>query len=403
MSKVKVNPEILIWARKTAGLSIEEAVNKLGIQSAYGINAIDRFLKMENGEEEPSRTTLKKMSKQYRRPLLVFYLGSPPKRGGRVKDFRKLPDSFSDYDIALADTVVRKILVKHSLVYNALKDEDEAKIIPFIGSARINGGVKQLADKINTTLDLDINSFRKKRTKTDSRNFLREKVESTGVFVLFVDNLGNYHSTIPVETFRGFALADKLAPFIAVNCNDAIGAQSFTILHELTHLWLGNTCVVDNSHSEQEVEKFCNEVASEILLPEGISELEIENNTSIDKAIIKINDFAEERKVSRSMIAYRLQRADVISNQKYQIISHKFRDEYQAKKNNDREKRKTDNIKISYFTIRRNRAGNALINFVDRMLQGGYITTTKAGMILGVSGKNVGNVLWRNTNFHKGT
>lgn len=397
----KVNPEILIWARKTAGLTLEEAVQKLGIRQAYGISASDRLLNMENGKEEPSRTILKNMSKKYRRSLLVFYLISPPEESKKVRDFRKLPESFTNFDKALTDTLIRKIQIKHSIVHYALLEEDEERTIPFIGSETINGGVKQLANKIITSLELDISTFRKKRTKHDSREYLREKVESTGVFVLYVDNLGNYLSEIPVEAFRGFALADNLAPFIAVNCNDSIGAQSFTILHELTHLWLGYTCVGDNSYSEQEVERFCNQVASEILLPEGISDLGVAENTSLEEALSEIKNFADSRNISRSMIAYRLRRASNISNQNYQTITNKFKEEYQIYKQNVRDNRRESSSGVNYFTIRRNRAGKALVNFVDRMLLGGVITTTKAGLILGVSGKNVGNVLWGNVNSHE--
>jgi hypothetical protein len=38
-----VNPEVLVWARQTAGLSIAEAVTKLGIQDARGVAAADRL------------------------------------------------------------------------------------------------------------------------------------------------------------------------------------------------------------------------------------------------------------------------------------------------------------------------------------------------------------------------
>jgi len=47
----------------------------------------------------------------------------------------------------------------------------------------------------------------------------------------------------------------------------------------------------------------------------------------------------------------------------------------------------------TYPTIRRHRAGAALVMLVDRMLGSGALTTTKAGKVLGVSGKNVQGVL----------
>jgi transcriptional regulator with XRE-family HTH domain len=69
----KVNPEILTWARDTAGLSLGEAVEKLGINDARGVAAVDRLAAIESGAAEPSRPLLLKMAQRYRRPLVAFY------------------------------------------------------------------------------------------------------------------------------------------------------------------------------------------------------------------------------------------------------------------------------------------------------------------------------------------
>lgn len=87
----KVNPEILQWARETIGLTLQQAIQKLNISDARGIAAIDRLIALETGEVEPSRSMLVKMAKQYRRPLLTFYMSAPPRKGDRGQDFRTLP------------------------------------------------------------------------------------------------------------------------------------------------------------------------------------------------------------------------------------------------------------------------------------------------------------------------
>ena len=71
---------VLRWARETAGMSIEEAAEALDSQPM-------RIKAVEAGEEQPSRPLLLKMSKQYRRSLLTFYLAAPPRRGDRGQDF----------------------------------------------------------------------------------------------------------------------------------------------------------------------------------------------------------------------------------------------------------------------------------------------------------------------------
>ena len=78
-----IQPEILTWARETAGLSLAAAAHTIGLNTAKGLTSAERFAALEAGAEEPSRPILLKMSKSYHRPLLVFYLARPPKTGDR--------------------------------------------------------------------------------------------------------------------------------------------------------------------------------------------------------------------------------------------------------------------------------------------------------------------------------
>ena len=86
-----VNPEILRWARETAGLTLEQAAHKLAIGEARGVPGLVRLAAYEAGEAAPSRPLMLRMSKQYRRPLLVFYMSSVPRTAERGEDFRTLP------------------------------------------------------------------------------------------------------------------------------------------------------------------------------------------------------------------------------------------------------------------------------------------------------------------------
>jgi Helix-turn-helix domain len=67
-----LNPDILTWARNTAGLSADEAARALGFNNTRRRSATERLMALEAGEEEPSRSVLLKMAKAYRGSLLVF-------------------------------------------------------------------------------------------------------------------------------------------------------------------------------------------------------------------------------------------------------------------------------------------------------------------------------------------
>jgi Zn-dependent peptidase ImmA (M78 family) len=82
--------------------------------------------------------------------------------------------------------------------------------------------------------------------------------------------LGHHTRMFKVEEFRGFAIADDVAPVIFVNHADAPGPRLFTLIHELCHIWLGISGVSDaseNTHRDSEI--LCNAVAAEFLVPEA--------------------------------------------------------------------------------------------------------------------------------------
>jgi len=390
----KVNSEILKWARETAGLTLEEAATKINLQQARGISAADRLAFLESGDKEPTRLLLTRMAKKYRRPLLTFYLSAPPRKGDRGQDFRTLPADYSDTGEALLDALIRDVKARQSMVRAMLEDEEDTETLPFVGSMKISQGKPAVLSSIQKTLQFDRNEFHTQPSTSEAFKLLRNRVESTGIFVLLIGNLGSYHTAIDLETFRGFALADNIAPFVVINDQDAHSAWSFTLLHELVHIWLGQTGI-SGLRAEKSIEKFCNDIASDFLLPiSELKHLDVDDKTDTQLAQNRIGEFAFDKNLSASMVAYKLYRMGTLDFETWILLSKNFRKMWVDQRNDSRLSARAEkrNLPI-YYPGRRRSVGKALIELVGSMLHAGEITTSKAGKILGVKAKNVQNLI----------
>ena len=135
----RVNPEIIVWARETAGLTVADAATRVGFSGSRRSSAADKLTAIEDGQREPTRSQLVRMSNTYRRPLLTFYLSRPPEKSDRGADFRTLSGETSAEDDALLDALLRDIRARQSMIRSILEDEDEAEALWFVGCTRCIG------------------------------------------------------------------------------------------------------------------------------------------------------------------------------------------------------------------------------------------------------------------------
>jgi Zn-dependent peptidase ImmA (M78 family)/transcriptional regulator with XRE-family HTH domain len=382
-----VNPDVLRWARETSGLSLDDAAKGLQLGGAR-LSPAEALARIEGGATEPSRSLLLRMARTYRRPLLAFYLPKPPAQGDRGEDFRTLPEDRAEESAGKLDALVRDVFVRQRLVKEALEDAEEAIALPFVASIQMDQPVWDVCRRIQETLGFDLDQFRRRRTIEDAFRYLRDQVEKTGVFVLLIGNLGSHHSNVSVEVFRGFALADKVSPFIVVNDQDAKAAWSFTVLHELAHIWLGQTGISGGAF-EKQIERFCNDVASELLMPQAELAQWNPRVERIEDLESDISEFAEPRKVSRAMVTYRLYKSGRITKATWEELTARFRDLWLKEKASIKQAAAESEGAPTYYVVRRHRLGSALVKIVKRTLDEGILTPTKAGRVLGVRPNNV--------------
>ena len=330
----QVNPSILTWARETAGLSPEKAVKKLGLRSTREMEPKNRLATLETGEANPTRSMLSKMAKSYRRPLSTFYLDAPPLPCEWGTDFRTFSVERAPDEEAVVFALVRNVVARQGLIRSCLA-EDEVEVLPFIQSIKVANGKRHALRALEEVVGIRPGAMQSPRSFEE----LREAAEQKGIFVLLQGDLGSYHTKLRTHDFKAFAVADPVAPFIVINSYDVRPNWSFTLIHQLVHLLLGQTgiCGVD---SDMEVETFCNNVASEYLFP-----------------------------------------ADVIGT-----FHHHHKEELQRRL-------KEEEGSPSFYVMRRRRIGIKLQALVKSWLREGTVSSTKAALILGVKPTQVGKVL----------
>lgn len=382
-----INPEILIWARETAGLDLETAARKIELNAARGLSGTERLAAMEAGELAPTAALLRRMAEKYRRPILTFYLPKVPAPPELGQDFRTLPDRGDASNVLLA-TLLRDVKARQALVRETLEDDDDAVEVDLVNSAKGIKDAVELGAILERAIDFDRTAYRARAKGDDAFAYLRALVEAKGVFVLLAGDCGHWSTAIEVGIFRGFAIADCLAPFIVINDQDAKSAWAFTLLHEVAHLLLGETGVSGGTPAAG-VEQLCNDAAAAVLVdPAEMVELQrVLRGGAADISVI--NAFADRARISHSMVAYQLFRVGVIDERRWAKLRETYRRLWLSQKDRERERNRGKDGGPNWYVVRRHRLGPAILAVARQGMADGSLTPTRAARMLGVKPMNV--------------
>ena len=170
-----VEPDILKWARSTAGLSIDEAASSLQTKR-------ERVAAWEDGAESPSMSQLRKMAAAYKRLLSDFYLPHPPVEDAIPHDFRRLPGEVAfRYSRALRYQL-RLARQRRDLAID-LAAELEFDLPIVAGNLSFNSDTETTGTELRRLLGITLDTQRTWRDPRVSYNSWRAAIERAGILV----------------------------------------------------------------------------------------------------------------------------------------------------------------------------------------------------------------------------
>lgn len=308
--RVEIKAELYAWARERSGRGLKDLTGRFPKLSEW-----------ESGEARPTLNQLKNYAKATYTPIGYFFLPEPPDEKLPIPDFRTVAGGGADRPSAdLLDTIYmcqqRQDWYRGYALSNGLDE------VGLVGSSDVDTSSEEAAARIEEALG----RVTEKQAASESEKFrqLVEGSEQAGVLVMVSGVVGNNnHRKLDPEEFRGFSLVDDFAPVVFVNGADTKRAQIFTLAHELVHITTRRTGL-DRAdlgvRIGDRVERWCNEVAAELLVPMVSLQETYDPHAGLTYELQKL---ARRFRVSTLVILHRLHDAGYLD-------WDTFREEYQS-------------------------------------------------------------------------
>ncbi len=329
--KARVTPEMLRWARETAGCSLQEA----GISVGKDADTVAQWESSGSGQL-PTVRQAQKLARAYRVSFALLYLErpTPDLEYEAVPEFRRLnPETGSTRPQSRQlRWMIRQAQERQAFAVELLKDDGESPL-PWVGSASLDEDPEAIGNRIRGAMGVGGNEpaiIDKERVL----DWWAGRVEALGAFVSRYRPDGNKHWFVEPSEARGLSLCHPLAPYIVLNSRDAPTGRTFTLMHELAHLYYGQ-CGVDDLNDEESVsievrflEQRCNEVAAATLMPTARFRQEWRNGT--EDLADKVSRVANTFGVSRLAAAVRARSGEMrlISEEQFKGIRKELDEEY---------------------------------------------------------------------------
>lgn len=304
--RVDIRPEMLRWARERAGLEEGDLAKR-----------IPQLPEWERGERQPTLKQLEGFAKATHTPVGFLFLPTPPVERVPIPDFRTVANKrVQQPSPDLLETLY--LCQQRQEWYREFARSIGEQPLSFTRSVRAGADIVATATHMRHALGFDLDERRNLPTWAEALRRFIAQADALGVLVMVNGVVGsNNRRKLDPQEFRGFALADDLAPLVFINGADSKAAQMFTLAHELVHLWVGQSALSDSqaaSPPANEVERWCNQVAAELLVPLDTFQNEYNHKAELRSELERL---ARRFKVSTLVVLRRMHDAGGLEGENY--------------------------------------------------------------------------------------
>jgi hypothetical protein len=205
---------MLRWARERAGAGARDLERRL-----------PQFPAWVRGDKQPTLKQLEDFAKATHTPVGFLFLTEPPVETVPIPDFRTVADAgVRRPSPDLLDTLYL-CQQRQDWYRNFARTAGEASL-GFVGTASVHDDVVRTAASIRAALGFDVQARRTMPTWTDALRRFIEQTDALGVLVMVSGVVGsNNRRNLDPREFRGFALADDLAPSLHQRSRHEVGTD----------------------------------------------------------------------------------------------------------------------------------------------------------------------------------
>ena len=318
-----ITPSVMKWARKTAGMSVEDAATRFVVKSVAKNITPETVKSWESGKAAPTYLQLEKIAAIYHQPIIVFYLRKPPEEDTIKSEFQFLPKVQAKslpYQIRF---LVRAADNFRLNLYELHRGGQNPALKKIFADIRISASqdMKRAATKVRRYLNLS--NSQQYKNDDDAFEARRNCLERHGISV--------FKESFEHDNFSGFCLHDPQFPIIYINNDMPSSRQSFTLFHELAHILMKKSGVDfrgDTTNTDEELA--CNQFAGEALAPEADIKKNLPlNNASNNNAIASL---AKQYSVSQEVVLHQLRNINLIDRNFFDKKTAQLRKEQESQK-----------------------------------------------------------------------